>query len=379
MTICITKFGDLRYDSRTLREMRTLRDMGYDVVAVGMTGQGRSHTEEQEGMRFTRVRVSVDGWSKWKFLQYPWKAMGPVLRTKAQVVHAHDVYSLMVAGWAAAWSGARLIYEARELFTEVSGLVGRPVERAIWGAVERAWIGRCDRVITVSDGIAAVLSTRYGIPRPMVIRSLPEYRKVQRTSLLREPLGIPGERKIALYQGILSAGRGLEGLIRAMEQVEGLDLVLLGEGPLSAELKARVQHSSARERIHVLDAVPPDRLLEYTASADIGVHLIQNTCLNHYYCLPNKLFQYILAGLPVIISDLPEIAKVVREYDVGILVDPADEGAVVQAMRRMTEEDDLRKRYACHAHRAASALNWEQEKVKLREVYEGLRPPLIPL
>ena len=372
MTICITKFGDLRYDSRTLRGMRALRDMDHEVVAVGITDRGRSGTEEWEGMRFTRVRVSVGGWSKWKFLQYHWKAIGAVLRTKAQVVHAHDVYSLMVAGWAAVWSGAKLIYEARELFTEVSGLVDRPVERAIWGAVERMWINRSDQVITVSDGIAGMLSERYRIPRPVVIRNLPEYREVHRTSLLRERLGIPKERKIALYQGVLGTGRGLEGLIRVTEQVEKIDLVLLGDGPLRAELKTRAQNSPARERIHMLNAVPPDHLLEYTASADIGVHLIQNTCLNHYYCLPNKLFQYVLAGVPVIISNLPEIAKVVQAYDIGILVDPAHEGAVAQAMRRMAEEDELRKHYARHAQQAAPLLNWEQERAKLREAYEGI-------
>jgi glycosyltransferase involved in cell wall biosynthesis len=102
------------------------------------------------------------------------------------------------------------------------------------------------------------------------------------------------------------------------------------------------------------------------------VHLIQNTCLNHTYCLPNKLFEYMLAGIPVIISDLPEIAEVVREYDTGITVDPEDEDAIARAIRQMAEDDDLRRHYAQSALRAALVLNWEQEKARLSEVYRQI-------
>jgi len=319
-----------------------------------------------------RIRVNPEAWAKWKFIQYQVLSLGPAFELRADVYHAHDVYTLNTAGLAATLHGSALVYESRELFTGLTSLASRPIERCIWSAVERAWIGRCDGVITVSDSIAGMLAERYRIGRPEVIRNFPVVERVERSDLLRRKLDIPQDRKILIYQGMLTRGRGVLELVEAVAGLGDAELVVVGEGPEGPRIEMRARELGISDRVHLIGFVPREELLRYTASADIGVHLMQNISPNHYYALPNKIFEYAMAGLPVVASNFPEIGKVLSAHRFGIPVDPSDREGTVEALRRLIRDDALRRELAHNARRASEVLNWERESLRLVRFYEKL-------
>jgi glycosyltransferase involved in cell wall biosynthesis len=183
--------------------------------------------------------------------------------------------------------------------------------------MERALIGSTEAVIVVNESIAAWYRDAYGLKEVHVIRNIPYPRSFSggKTSRLREAFGIDHRSLVFLCQGILDEGRGIPILLEAFGRLP-LDrhVVFLGNGPMAEKVRSRaLRHPN----IHHHPAVPPDVLLEYTAGADVGISLIENVCLSYYYSLPNKVFEYLMSGVPVIVSDFPEMARLVDETGCG--------------------------------------------------------------
>ncbi|HEY8810767.1 MAG TPA: glycosyltransferase, partial [Solirubrobacterales bacterium] len=221
---------------------------------------------------------------------------------------------------------------------------------------------------------AARLSERYRLRRPpAVIRNLPDLPPPGAAPApdLRRALGI-GDAPLVLHQGAVAAGRGCEVLLRVLDLLPEAHLLFLGaEGPHATRLRKIAGESGAGDRSHFLGPVPPEALLSHTAQADVGVSLLADSCENHRLALPNKLFEYVAAGLPVVVSDLPEASRLVRAHGIGWCADGADPESVAAALcTALAHQDDegLAKRLA----RAASELSWEQEKQRLLAVYDAL-------
>jgi len=225
-------------------------------------------------------------------------------------------------------------------------------------------------VFTVSAGIAHRLATQYGIPEPAVLFNVPERKSVAHTDWLHERLSLPVDRVIVLHQGNIQHGRGGNVLIEAMRQVRGADLVFLGGGSMRPALELAVR-AGGIERIHFLDPVSPAELLAVTASAHIGVTLLEDTCLNHRFALPNKLFEYLMAGLPVVASDLPEIRGVVAGFEVGELVDAGEPASIAAGIQRLVDDPARRAACAGRAGEACETFSWERASERFTHVYRG--------
>ena len=174
----------------------------------------------------------------------------------------------------------------------------------------------------------------------------------------------------ALYQGGVQQGRGLERLGRVAAEVPNAYFVFIGGGRLDGSLRRIVEELQLEQRVRFIPTVALAELPSYTASADIGVQPIENTCLNHYTTDSNKLFEYVQAGLPVVASDLPEIRRVVREHDLGVLVPEGDSVALAAALRDLVGDEGKRQYYASQSRKAASVLNWESQEHELLALYE---------
>jgi glycosyltransferase involved in cell wall biosynthesis len=222
--------------------------------------------------------------------------------------------------------------------------------------------------LTVSEGIAEELVRLYAISRPTIVLNCPEQRTEGRSRRLREELGIPSDLKIALFQGRVSPGRSIETFLEAVQDLPDTAGVILGDGPLLAELRSRVQ-SGDWQRVYLPGQVPNAILLDYTASADVGVSLGQATCPSHRLALPNKLFEYLQAGIPIVVSDLPERARLAQEYRIGEIVNPGDPRSIADGLRRLLHDPERYAQARANVSRAAALFNWEQESRKLVEVY----------
>ena len=384
----MTMFDDPTHDSRVRREAFTVASLGckveilcveYErsgrqVLGCSLSGDRRPGAVSR-GIRTYRIYVGRSKRGKLRFLRFYLKAIPKVLRTRAAMYHAQDLYSLPVAWLAAKRYGRPLIYDSHEYYLGTVSLSRRRLERSIWGIVERTFIGGTDEVITVCDSIADKLKAQYGVRRPRVLRNVPIWRARHRTNHLREILGLGPETNILLYQGAIERGRGLVAILDALTTLKGCCFVALGDGSIRQEVKAYAARLGVSDRAFFLDPVPSEELMEYTASADVGLCLIENAGFSYYHSLPNKLFEYMAAGLPVIASDFPEIGRLVKAENVGLTVNPEDPSEIAEAVGRLTQDRHLYDICAANALRAAADRhNWDRESRILEDIYRHLVP-----
>ncbi|MFM2105260.1 MAG: hypothetical protein RL338_292 [Chloroflexota bacterium] len=297
----------------------------------------------------------------------------------ADVVHGMAYMGIPVALAVAAARGGRVVYDARDIYVDANNLARLPgPARRLLGRVERGWARRADRVMTVNRPYAEVMADRFGVPLPAIVMNC-SYRFDPGDPPVRrfhEALGLAAGTRVVLYQGGLAPHRGIEQLVAAIGGVPDAVLVLLGYGPLAGELEriAADPAGPAAGRVRLLPAVPPAELLGWVAAADVVAMPIQPSTLNHRLTTPNKLFEAMAAGVPVVASDLPGMAAIVRETGCGRLVDPTDPAAIAAAIRAIldappAERRALRDRALAAAH---GPYSWERQMGLLVEEYGRL-------
>lgn len=386
MNVTMLVLNNFVGDARVHKEAKALAEAGHAVLVIALHRAGLPLEEAGHGYRVRRLALRSLRWKGGrvvpllKYLEFIAAALSASRDHPARVVHAHDANTLLAASFLARRDRAALVYDAHELETGrnfgSSTLAG--AYQRMWPLPERLFIGRARAVITVNQPIAAELSRLYRIEPPLVVLNAPEPAQPPRSDRLRQELGLGPEARLLLYQGRVGDSRGIETAIAALAHLgKDVHFAVLGSGPGLAEYRALAKRLGLAERVHFLGQIPLERLLEYTASADIGLSLIQNSCKSYYLSLPNKLLEYLMVGLPVIASDFPEMGRVVREFEVGELVqDPASAPELAQAVRRIFEQPARLEQMKQNTRRAAQKYNWEHEKRKLLALYERLEAGL---
>lgn len=296
----------------------------------------------------------------------------PALVARPDAIHAHDLGTLAAAvrladRWEDGGGRPRVVYDSHELYVEQQTSWTRR-EKLMWRLHERRWIRRADAVITVSGGIAEELERRYRLPaRPTVVLNSPRRTGPDSPDDVRSRVGLADGRVLAVYVGTVKPGRGVDRLVPALAAAPGWDLALIGAGSeaATAPIRAAAREHGVGARVHVLPAVPAAELPSFLRTADVGVHPMERTCLNHELALPNKLFDYLFAGLPVAVSDLTEMRRLVEREGIGTTFapeDPSSVAAAVLAAQHCERPSD----------RLLDAVSWEQQADRLRDVYRGL-------
>jgi len=288
------------------------------------------------------------------------------------VIHAHDLNTLYPGTRGKVRFGAKLIYDSHELQLGTTGMTRRSrPHRWLYKVYERTLARRADAVITVCQSIAELLEQGYGLPPVEVVRNCPLLiPRMARHDLFRREFGISPETRVALYHGNLAVRRGLETLVESARYLDHVAIVLLGSGPLSETLPELAREQGVGDRIHVHPAVLQSVLPRYVASADVAVVPIQSFVPNYHYSLPNKLFESMMAGLPVAASHLPEIRRVVEDERVGAIFDPDDPRDTARAITEVLNSPD----YALMCERAVVAArerhHWGCETERLVALYD---------
>lgn len=405
-------------DARVLKEAQTLQANGYDVLVHALHTPGLTEAEEilPDGVRVVRVtraplwrlrgllrmrrRRKPEAATTKPTTTAPSAGAGPVapsrmgfvrrmlwinmrlatharllaamVKSRPQIVHAHDANTL-VTGWLASkCARAKFVYDAHEISTSREGY--QDFKRLV-GRMERCLMPRASASITTTSRRAAFFRRAYGVPRPLVLQNRPRTMPQIRTNRIREELRIIGDRPIVLYQGGLQPGRGLNRVVDAAAAVDNAIFVFIGGGRSAPDLEQQVKALGIGDRVRFIPTVKLDELPEYTASADIGIQALENTCLNHSTTDSNKLFEYIMAGLPVIASNFPEIRRIVKVYDLGLLINPGDTQTLAHAITELVENSSLRDRLASNSKRASRELTWESQESDLLSMYGRLAAP----
>ncbi|HSK51336.1 MAG TPA: glycosyltransferase, partial [Clostridia bacterium] len=273
--------------------------------------------------------------------------------------------------------GAPVVYDARDIYVDAANLAKRSrLVRLMVGRWERGWARRAARVFTVNKPYAQVMARRWGVREPLIVLncSFRPPAPPERRRRFHEALGLPPTERIVVYQGGFSHDRGIEQLIEAIADVPGATLVLLGYGRMQQQLEELAADPATGGKLAVLPAVPPTELLDWIASADVAAMPIQPTTLNHRLTTPNKLFEAMAAGVPVVASDLPGMAAIVRDAGCGVLVDPTDPGTIAGAIRQILElpPDAYEAWRARCAAAAMESYNWERQMELVLEEYGRL-------
>ena len=360
-----------------------------EIPADGAPAAGAGHPvappDSLGGGRVRRAfgRVARLESSAWRLAAIGLTVRSQTRRTRAvappaDLVHAMAYMGIPVGLAVGRRDGAAVIYDARDIYVDAANLARQPrLARAIFGRVERRWANLASRVITVNRPYAAVMADRFGVPSPLVVLNC-SYRQVGPASRLRrlhDALGLADDAVVVLYHGGLSPDRGIEQLIDGLPLLPaGAHLVLMGYGVLEDRLRTRAADPRLAGRLHILPAVPPTDLLEWVGSADVAAMPIQPSTLNHRLTTPNKLFEAMAAGVPIVASDLPGMAPIVRETGAGLVVDPTDPVALAGSIRRIIEMPSNERSAMAERGRAAhlATYNWESQADLLLAEYGRL-------
>ncbi len=354
--------NDLVTDQRVHRVAKLLVSEGVEVTCIGRRLTHSSVVEnvpfrvDRFNMKFTRGPLfytfyNLRLWFKLLFAKKP------------DLIISNDLDTLPASFAASRIRKTPLIYDSHELFTQMPELIHRKKVQTIWKWIERRLVPKLPYALTVSYSIATIYRRLYGTPF-RVVRNMPE--KIEAHFLDKS-----GERKqgkqMIIYQGALNMGRGLELMIEAMRFLEGAKLLLVGIGDIEADLKRKVAEGGLADRVDFVGRLNPGDLIPLTVKADLGISLEEDLGLNYRYSLPNKLFDYIQCRIPVLCSALPEMARIVESYGVGVSTAEKDPEKLAGIIRYMLKErsggmwkDALEK--------AAEELCWEKESVVYREM-----------
>lgn len=360
--------GDPRVNSRALRQLRLLSEVGFKVLVLGLgTPVGMT---EMNIKNVTLICLPRPNGSGPRFFWRNHRQFKSALKyVKSTVYHASDLYTLPAMRQAADRHHARLVFDARELYTHLPSTTRRPWVRATWEVIQHLHIHRANCIYTVSESIAQHLQKKHNTQNICLMRNIPAPQAAAPTRSLRERLALPPNVTIILHQGNLQKHRGATMMVEAMLHTDNAVLVFMGHGPLRSDIEHLVQNLDLQAKVRFIDPVPPEKLLSVTASADLGLTFLEDCCLNHRYALPNKLFEYLAAGVPVIASDLPEISQIIQRFSVGCVVPPGNTKALAAALNRAVSDTELRQKWIMNTPNVQKVFNFATESERFTAAY----------
>lgn len=365
--ILISVTNDLGNDQRVHRVATTLTEMGFEVCLIGRkrTGSKPLRKRAYKTKRFAYLFES----GKLFYLAYAFRMFWWLLFQKADVFWANDMDTLLPNFLVAKLRRKKLVYDSHEYWTEVPELIQRPKTRAIWLWLEKRLFPKVDKAITVNKSIAEIYQKAYGIP-VSVLRNLP----ILNSTILENDGREVSKEKAIIYQGALNVGRGIGLMIDAMRFLPSYQLWIVGYGDVENDLKDHAHGVVWKSQIHFKGFLEPDQLKLLTQKAKLGLSLEEDMGASYHFALPNKLFDYIQAGLPVIVSALPEMTSIVEAYQVGEVLGKEERNAesLAKRIRSICENQDQYQKYSDNSKAAAKLLNWENEKRELESLIHDL-------
>jgi len=361
-------------DGRVLRETKSLSDSGFfkRVEICGLAQPSDLYEEVLDERYVWRVALRTRKLPKdllsqsVKYLEWYCRIIKAYRDKPIMVIHCHDLEPLPIAVRLKKLVGAKIVYDAHELETERNGVHGLRKSLAKWA--ERSLLRFVDTMITVSPSIRSWYAARFPhIPISLVRNIPPLIESPETPQKLKERLNIPDKTLLFLYLGGLTSGRGIEITLNAFQNPQVLHhIAFMGSGPLSKQIADAQKNCN---RIHLLEPVLRGKIIDCSRGADVGICLYEDTCLNHRYCLPNKLFEFLLAGIPVLASDLPDQAELVRSYDAGWVIQN-DVEKIVHFLSELSSDEAQRVRNGLNER--VKSLRWENEATVLINMYNGL-------
>ncbi|MBL7904460.1 MAG: glycosyltransferase [Bacteroidales bacterium] len=364
--VVVSVTNDLSTDQRVSKVCTSLVKMGFEVCLVGRKLAGSlplNRSYETHRMRLMFIRGPLF------YAEYNFRLFFFLLFRKTDLLVSNDLDTLLPNFLVHRLKGVALVYDSHEFYTETPELVNRPRVQRIWERIEGMIFPKLHDVFTVNESIARLYSEKYGIT-PKVVRNIPATFASDEPKS-RAALGLPPDKYIVLMQGAgINIQRGAEEAIEAIQLVDDAVLLIIGAGDVIGQLKQQAASPALVDKVIFLPKMPYPELMQHTRAADIGLTLDKDTNINYRYSLPNKLFDYIHAGIPVLASRLPEVSRIVEGYDIGLVTDSHQPEILAGLINTMLHDEASRSRWKDNLRTAARELNWENEENVLKSVYQ---------
>lgn len=358
--LVVSVINDLAGDQRIHRIACTLQEAGYQVTVIG---RFLPNSKPLSKRPYETVRMKLRfHHGKVFYFAYNLRLFFLLLRLKPDILNANDLDTLLANRLIAWLRGIPLVYDSHEYFTEVPELIHRKRTRKVWLTLERWLVPKVSAMYTVNKSLAHIYQQTYQLP-VQVIRNVP---------FARPTSTVPSRAKVLLYQGAINLGRGIDLMLRTMPHLPDYQLWIIGQGDVMADMQALHQELGLGEQVRFWGFIPFEQLADITSQAMIGLSLEEDRGLNYRYASPNKVYDYIQARIPVIVSGLPEMKALVATYQIGKVL-PLDQrhpetlAAIVQSIG---EDPDGYQTWVAHCEQAAQILNWQQERQNLLAIYK---------
>ncbi len=366
-TVIVSVVNDLATDRRVDRTCLTIVEMGFDVLLVG---RKLKHSQPLVKRPYKTHRMQLlFAKGPLFYAEFNLRILFFLLFRKSNLLVANDLDTLLPNYLCHRCFGVPLVYDTHEYFTGVPELTNRPFVRKIWKYIENWIFPKLKHVVTVNESIAKLYEQEYDI-KLTVVRNIP-LRVEGAQCLTKKDIGVSENKKIILLQGAgINIDRGAEEAIEAMKWIEDAVLVILGGGDVFSQLKKDVRQKDLMDKVVFIHRQPPEILPAYTALADIGLSIDKDTNINYRNSLPNKLFDYIYAGVPILASRRPEIQKIIEHYTIGTFIENHEPAHIAEKIRHMLANQPQIIEWKKNLKIAAEELNWEKEKTGLIKIFE---------
>ncbi len=365
--IIVSVTNDLATDNRVHKVCSSLVKFGYSVTLVGRKLPNSLPLKEERNYQTKRM------WLIFKkgplfYAEYNKRLLLFLLLRKADILLSNDLDTLPANYLASIIKRKPLVFDSHEYFTEVPELIGRPRVQKAWKWIEKKIVPKLKYAYTVCESIANLFEQEYQT-RFEVVRNIP---------IAKEPIPVPKEKRIAddkkiiLYQGALNIGRGLPEVIRSMQYVDNSLLLLAGDGDITSQLKELVNTLNLQQKVRFLGRLPLEELSYITQQAHLGLSIEKDMGLNYRFALPNKLFDYIHAHVPVMVTNLPEMVKIVKGHNIGIVIDSHDPEAIAKAITHAVSDEKERKTWIVNLKKASKEFTWENEEKVLEKLFNKI-------
>lgn len=364
--ITVLVSNDLQHDQRVAKVCETLLEMDYSITLVGRMMKGS--TPMKRPYKTVRFKLWFDRGALF-YAALNIRLFFYLLFVRTDAILSNDLDTLLPAYLIAKLRGKKLYYDSHEYFTEAEGLTGRLFQKKVWLFIESRIFPKLKHVYTVNRSIAEIYRNKYHV-EVNVVRNIPRLIQSAATKSRKE-LNLPEDKKLILLQGAyIDPDRGGVELVKAMQYVDDVFLLIIGSGRDIERIKTLIHELKLSEKIRLYPKMPADQLRVYTVVADLGLSLDKPLHLNYTLSLPNKLFDYIHAGVPVLVSNLPELKAIVDSYQVGITVDEVTPEKLAVAIKEALNHPEYYS-WKSNCLVAREKLNWQIESEVLKQIYRN--------
>lgn len=365
--VIVSVTNDLSFDQRVHKMCSTIHNMGFEVELVGrVLPKSKPLSREYKTQRlklFFKKGVLF-------YAFFNIRLFFLLLVKKADIYHSNDLDTLLPNYLVSKIKQKPLIYDSHEYFLGVPEIQGRFAKK-IWGIIESSIFPKLKYIITVNNSIAELYKIDYK-KELYVVRNLP-LKQIVKKNKTRKDLNMPSNKKIVILQGAgINVDRGAEELLEAISMSDKFMLYIVGTGDVIESLKERSKNNDLKNKVVFVDRVPYEEMLQYTMNSDIGVTLDKDTNINYKFSLPNKVFDYMKSGVPILASNLKEVSNIITTYNVGLIIENHKPKTILKGLNKILQDEHNVKKFSKNGLKYSQELNWEKEVEKIKNIYYNI-------